>query len=162
MKEKISALGEQIGVISELLIDAQKEFTKYSKILSNCDCEEQDYLHEIEFSNLSRTERNNIFKKIKNVRKLRRDTKDILDLLDPCVRFMKDNTRHVQQFEQLGAKIRALKVEQNNRIYFPNRVTDLKLVTSQNLNVKVNKEGKCYQVDENGKPSMKHSKKKRS
>ena len=83
-------------------------------ILRRCENRQQDILHEIEFSRLSRREYNLISKELKDVRVERRNAKNLIELLEP---FIQNNKYTATELTRLANKVRAVKEEQDSRVY---------------------------------------------
>jgi hypothetical protein len=147
-KESFLDLAKKLEEISLFLTNAADEENYYRKQNSIFDEEIQDYLHEIEMCNLSRTERSSVLKNIKISRNKRRDVKDILEYLDPITRFTKSSNNIQVQLLNLSKKIIEVNEGHNKRYYLPRRIINLKLVKEQNLSLTQNKDGSIRLANE--------------
>lgn len=140
-KEEILDIAKKMNEVSVFLAKSVEEEVYYRKQNGVFDEEIQDYLHEIEMCNLSRSERSNILKQIKISRNKRREVKDILEYLDPVTRVSKSVSNLPTCLSNLSKKILEINECHKKRHYLPRRVINLKLVKEQNLSLVQNKDG---------------------
>lgn len=141
-KSEFKQIIEELNHISQCLSSILQEDTVYKKQLSHCEAEEQDLLHEIEFEDLSRTQRSAVATKLKGVRETRRQIKDTLELISPCMKLVQENSKIVFTLSSLAGKLQEVFNVQETRVYTPRVRTDLQLISSQKLNVRTDKNGK--------------------
>jgi len=147
-KDDFPQIIESLNTIANFLSNAASEETSFRKQLSYCEGEEQDLLHELEFENLSRSQRSAVATKIKEVRETRRMIKDTLELIDPCYKLVKENSKFVYLLGSLATKLQETINVQNTRVYTPRVRTDLQLISTQKLNVRVDSNGKVKRIKE--------------
>ena len=149
-KEKFVSIHEALDVIVDIFSKTSSYEIEYKKKLANYDAEDQDFLHDIEFTNLSRNEKLTYYSEMQKSRKNRRYTKDILELLDHISKVVKDSPKIVNQLNSLSNKIKETIKIQDNRIYTPRVRINSKLIKTQNLDVRFDKK--------NGRVKLKNQK----
>ena len=92
----ITEVVKAVDIVAKFLGDITKTEMSVKDVLKRCENRQQDILHEIEFSRLSRREYNIISKELKDVRVERRNAKNLT---------------------RLANKVRAVKEEQDSRVY---------------------------------------------
>ena len=112
--QDITEVVKSVDVVAKFLADITKTEMSVKDILRRCENRQQDILHEIEFSRLSRREYNLISKELKDVRVERRNAKNLIELLEP---FIQNNKYTATELTRLANKVRAVKEEQDSRVY---------------------------------------------
>ncbi|CCY68993.1 putative uncharacterized protein [Clostridium sp. CAG:678] len=85
----------------------------------------QDYLHELELSNLNYAEREKIATKLRNVRRERRKAKDYIEICEPLEEFIHNgnNQKFIGKLKEVLGQVRKLEKSHRNRIYI-NKIID--------------------------------------
>lgn len=112
--QDITEVVKSVDIVAKFLADITKTEMSVKDILRRCENRQQDILHEIEFSRLSRREYNLISKELKDVRVERRNAKNLIELLEP---FIQNNKYTATELTRLANKVRAVKEEQDSRVY---------------------------------------------
>lgn len=110
----ITEVVKAVDIVAKFLGDITKTEMSVKDVLKRCENRQQDILHEIEFSRLSRREYNLISKELKDVRVERRNAKNLIELLEP---FSQNNKYTATELTRLANKVRAVKEEQDSRVY---------------------------------------------
>ena len=110
----ITEVVKAVDIVAKFRGDITKTEMSVKDVLKRCDNRQQDILHEIEFSRLSRREYNIIAKELKDVRVERRNAKNLIELLEP---FSQNNKYTATELTRLANKVRAVKEEQDSRVY---------------------------------------------
>ena len=112
--QDITEVVKSVDVVAKFLAEITKTEMSVKDVLRRCENRQQDILHEIEFSRLSRREYNLISKELKDVRVERRNAKNLIELLEP---FIQNNKYTATELTRLANKVRAVKEEQDSRVY---------------------------------------------
>ena len=110
----ITEVVKAVDIVAKFLTDITKTEMSVKDVLRRCENRQQDILHEIEFSRLSRREYNLISKELKDVRVERRNAKNLIELLEP---FSQNNKYTATELTRLANKVRTVKEEQDSRVY---------------------------------------------
>lgn len=111
---EITEIVKAVDTVAKFLAEITRTETSVKDVLKKCENRQQDILHEIEFSRLSRREYNIISKELKDVRIERRNAKNLIELLEP---FAQNNKYTAGELTKLASKVRAIKSEQDARVY---------------------------------------------
>ena len=95
-------VAEAIEKVSTFIKSSTAEEAVLKGILDRCESRQQDILHEIEFSMLSRKQRDILAKEIKNVRIERRNAKMLLELIEPFSHLGKSKSSSATFMTSLG------------------------------------------------------------
>lgn len=117
------------------------------KRLSELDLEEQDLLHEIEFMDLSRSERSTMCLKQKDLRRSRRTIKELLEILDVLMKFRSKNIKEINHINMAATRMKEIMKIQSERIYYPRFRSDMKLIKAQGLEMVRGESGKLELVE---------------
>ena len=112
-------VAEAIEKVSTFIKSSTAEEAVLKGILDRCESRQQDILHEIEFSMLSRKQRDILAKEIKNVRIERRNAKMLLELIEPFSHLVKSKSSSATFMASLGTKVKNILAEQESRVYSP-------------------------------------------
>lgn len=121
---------ESITIIENfygLLHGLGKEYATLREELSTVNCEQQDLLHEFEFSPLSASDRSVVAGKMIEVRKRRRQIDNAIKIIGPAVDFCNSHKSLVISLCHLQIKMRGIKAGLEGRQYTPRVRTDIKL-----------------------------------
>lgn len=117
------------------------------KRLSELNLEEQDLLHEIEFMDLSRSERSVTCLKLKDLRKTRRMTKELQEILDVLVKFRLKNVREINHINMAVSRMKEIIKLQGERVYYPRFRSDMKLIKVQGLKMVRGEDGRLKAIE---------------
>lgn len=112
--EEITDIVKSVDTVVKFLTEVSKAETDIKNSLKKCENRQQDILHEIEFSRLSRREYNLISKELKEVRIERRNAKNLIELLEP---FTQTPKYVASDLTRVANAIRLVKEEQDTRTY---------------------------------------------
>lgn len=108
-----------IDKVSAFIKSSTAEEAVLKGVLDRCESRQQDILHEIEFSMLSRKQRDLLAKELKNVRIERRNAKMLLELVEPFSHLVKSKSSSATFMASLGTKVKNIMNEQEARVYSP-------------------------------------------
>lgn len=118
-KKHIPEFSSSISDFCKMVNEAKSDYEWNKTEISRLDRLTQDYLHQLELSELSYKERAKIATQLANCRKLRRASKDTVEILEPFIEFIEsDKGRQTMNLmrEALG-KTRKAEGRMENRIY---------------------------------------------
>lgn len=133
MTQSIRQMGlseESITIIENfygLLHGLGKEYATLREELSTVNCEQQDLLHEFEFSPLSASDRTIVGGKMIEVRKRRRQIDNAIKIIGPAVKFCDEHKSLVVTIYKLLNVMTKTKAGLEGRQYTPRVRTDIKL-----------------------------------
>lgn len=108
-----------LDAVIKFMNECKSEDTALHDRLRQIEHELQDIDHEIEFRDMTRSERSQITDKIKALRVERRYLKNMLELLAPCLASACDQAKIIQKLTTLTNKIKEVNTAQANRVYGP-------------------------------------------
>ena len=127
----------KIDEVVKFVINSQKEENNLRAEQKRCEDRQQDILHEFEFSQLSRRERNLLAKELKAVRLERRYIKGLIELIEPFSQQVKSKSGAASTFSSIANRVREIREQQEARTYGPREGdSELKIDNSQHYDVK--------------------------
>lgn len=124
-----------------MLSEAGERENKLRSKLGTYEAQEQDLLHDVELSNFSRSEQKAFASKMRDLRIKRREVKDELEVVEVIARIAKNaNGKVITDLTQLFTKVNQVLDSHKNRYYKPKARTDLKLVKTQKMNVRMSED----------------------
>lgn len=112
-------IADSIDKVVNFLSKCQQEESDLKTKQKNLEREIQDVEHELEFRDMTRSERSRAADKIKELRTERRYAKNMLELLEPFLTSNREQAKIIQSMTTLSAKTNAIISTQNNRTYNP-------------------------------------------
>lgn len=126
----------KIDEVVKFVINSQKEENNLRAEQKRCEDRQQDILHEFEFSQLSRRERNLLAKELKEIRLERRYVKGLIELIEPFSQQVKSKSGAASTFSSIANRVREIRAQQEARTYGPREGdSDLKIDNSQHYEV---------------------------
>lgn len=118
-KNNVIDFTTSLEAVIKFLNDCQVEDTNLHDRLKLIEQELLDIDHEIEFRDMTRSERSQTTDKIKTLRIERRYIKNMIELLAPCLVSARDQAKIIQKLTTLSNKIKEVNNTQANRVYGP-------------------------------------------
>lgn len=114
-------LSDKLSSFLELLSNSEKDLRFYEEEIICLNQLTQDYLHKLEFQELSDDQKLELINDLQTCRLSRREAKDGIQLLEPIVTFlMTDKGKMtVSQLQQILGKVRKAEKTIENRRYTP-------------------------------------------
>lgn len=135
-KPVIDDIVVKIDEVVKFILNSQKEENNLRAEQKRCEDRQQDILHELEFSKLSRRERNLLAKELKDVRLERRYVKALIELIEPFSQLVKSKSGAPSTISSVATRIRDIKEQQAARTYAPREDDGLQINNSQHYEVK--------------------------
>lgn len=145
-KKDFEQLTESLDYVSKFLSNCQGEDTRLRNQLQSLEQELQDIEHEIEFAEMSRSERSRIAGRLKEVRVKRRYTKEMIERLDYCTHVVKDHSKIVSSLGTLSYNLKEKAKTQENRVYTPRCQKNQSTSKILGTHFDVTKEGNNYRT----------------
>lgn len=118
-KSNVTDFIASLDAVIKFLNECQTEDTNLHDRLKLIEQELLDIDHEIEFRDMTRSERSQTTDKIKALRIERRYIKNMIELLAPCLASARDQAKIIQKLTTLTNKIKEVDTAQANRVYGP-------------------------------------------
>lgn len=146
-KSVIDDMVVKIDEIVKFIINSQKEENNLRAEQKKCEDRQQDILHELEFSKLSRRERNLRAKELKEIRLERRYIKAVIELIEPFSQLVKSKSAAPSSISSIATRVREIREQQEARTYGPREDDNaLKIDNSQHYEVKPTGQAHKYKV----------------
>lgn len=110
---------EAIDKVATFIQTSVGEEASIKAAIKRCEDRQQDILHEIEFSVLSRKQRDILAKELKDIRVERRNAKNLLELIEPFTHLVKSKSASASFMSALATKVSGVMKEQEARFYAP-------------------------------------------
>ena len=106
---------ESIDKVAAFIQTSVGEEVSIKAVIKRCEDRQQDILHEIEFSVLSRKQRDILAKELKE----RRNAKNLLELIEPFTHLVRSKSASASFMSSLATKVKSVMKEQDARFYAP-------------------------------------------
>ena len=110
---------ESIDKVAAFIQTSVGEEASIKAVIKRCEDRQQDILHEIEFSVLSRKQRDILAKELKDIRVERRNAKNLLELIEPFTHLVRSKSASASFMSSLATKVKSVMKEQDARFYAP-------------------------------------------
>lgn len=118
---------ETVQNFLDLLTTIDKNYDALYEEVGKADKEQQDLLHDIEFTTFCGRDGYKKAKEIQALRIRRRELKNTMELIGPIRDYMRNHQKTKLDLHKIVQQMRLIKRDQNERVYIPRVRNDLKI-----------------------------------